>query len=174
MLRKHLLKDSLKPGPLHTMLTRTGTLQDAHWPHCINYDTYWDSRRQRIRSTTHSQHVSFKASESCLPASKSSVSGQRLHSQEHQRFYFWHKYSTQLRQICRDTKKSSLNLWRQSSQLRSQTLKHNWAHNHTHCDKDPPYTPKSSTERNENCTDTSHHGDWLANHSTLTDLIQKP
>ena len=46
----------------------------------------------------------------------------------------------------------------------SQTLKHNWDHNHTHCDKDPPNRPKSSTERNENCTDTSHHGDWLPNH----------
>ena len=34
------------------------------------------------RSTTHSRHVSFQASESYLPASKSSVPGQGPHSQE--------------------------------------------------------------------------------------------
>ena len=39
----------------------------------------------KLRS--HSQHVRFQASESYLPVSKSSVTGQRPHSQEHKRFY---------------------------------------------------------------------------------------
>ena len=172
MLRKHLLKDSLKPGPLQRMLTRTGTLQDAHWPPCINYDTYWDSRRQLICSITHSLHVSFKASKSCLPASKPSVPGQRTHSQEHKRFYFWHKDSKQLRYP--ETPKRAHWISAQRAHNSSQTLKHKWDHNHTHCDKDPPNRTKSSRRKQMKTADTSHHGESLSHHSTLTDLIQKP
>ena len=50
-------------------------------------------------------------------------------------------------QIPRDTKKSSLNLCTESSQLKSQTFKHNRDHNHTHCDKDPLSRPKFSIQK---------------------------
>ena len=46
----------------------------------------WYAQQHKVSMSRRSQ-----ASESCLPASKPSVPGQRPHSQEHKRFYFWHR-----------------------------------------------------------------------------------
>ena len=47
-----------------------------------------------IHSTIHSQHVRFQASESYLPAFKSSVPGQGPHSQEQEVLYLTQRLQT--------------------------------------------------------------------------------
>ena len=78
-------------------------------------------------------------------------------------------------QIPRDTKKSSLNLCTEGTQLESQMFKHNRDHNHTHCDRDPTNSPKSSRQKQMRTAQILH---IMENHSqttgTLTDLIQNP
>ena len=78
-------------------------------------------------------------------------------------------------QIPRDTKKSSLNLCTESSQLGSQTLKHNRDHNHRHCDKDPPNRPKSSRQKQMRTAQILHTMETDSQTSrTLTNLRQNP
>ena len=173
VLRKHLLKDSLKPGPLHTMLTRTSTLQDAHWPPCINTIhteipgdnlyaqqhtvSMWGSRPQN--HVCQLPHPQFLDRDFTAKNIRGFISDTKTPSSSH-------RYP--------ETPKRAHWISAQRAHNSSQTLKHNWDHNHTHCDKDPPNRPKSSRRKQMKTADTSHHGESLPNHSTLTDLIQKP
>ena len=57
----------------------------------------------------------------------------------------------------------------------SQTLKHNWDHNHTHCDKDAPNRPKSSRQKQTRTAQILHIMETDSQTTgTLTDLTQNP
>ena len=57
----------------------------------------------------------------------------------------------------------------------SQTLKHNWDHNHTHCDKDGPNRPKSSRQKQMRTAQILHIMETDSQTTgTLTDLTQNP
>ena len=57
----------------------------------------------------------------------------------------------------------------------SQTFKHNWDHNHTHCDKDPPNRPKSSRQKQMRTAQILHIMETGSQTTgTLTDLTQNP
>ena len=146
MLRKHLLKDSLKPGPLHTMLTRTGTLQDAHWPHCINYDTYWDSRRQLICSTTHNSMWGSRPRNHVCQLPNPQFPDRNFTAKNIRGFISDTKTPSSSDRYP-ETPKRAHWISAQRAQNSSQTLKHNRDHNPTHCDKDPPNRPKSSRRK---------------------------
>ena len=56
-----------------------------------------------------------------------------------------------------------------------QTLKHNWDHNNTHCDKDPPNRPKSSRQKQMRTAQILHIMETDSQTTgTLTDLTQNP
>ena len=132
-----------------------------------------------IHSTIHSQHVRFQASESYLPAFKSSVPGQGPHSQEQEVLYLTQRLQTaqvdtqrHQKELTESHRDCALSQRAHNSSLRPSNTTETIT---THKDKDPPIRPKSSRHKQMRAAQILHILDTDSQTTgTLTNLIQKP